>query len=386
MTCNVFNNYLKFLKDNSIETLEQLSDILCNEYYMKFIQIDKHICTFISTNFCNSSSFIIQLFDGIIYQKTSKTVNIQRPVYLPEFIQTIEIKDVYKFPLNTQHVHFYSVDSMTMVKVFYACSSWKVMDDKLAHIFNEICLRYKFNYRQLLNKNYIYLFYIKHRDLIPIFKNFKPEIYLFRIFSRDNFSKINVSGIEERSLSMIPALTLHVIPTKYQLYSILESENICSFIIDIHNHTEHRKIYQVSSIVYKQLLKFCPVILKYGCTYQLYLKIKKELPPSKQRYYLNYFNLKKLDNVFHEMIAELNDDYVDKYVNKELPRYSLNHYFLEHKLEILYRIHFVHLQTNKCISDLDIQRIFLYMLDQKIAIEFLQQFHQLYGVGNKLIF
>ena len=375
--------YEEFLQDYSLNSLEELIDILCHTYRMKFVQMGFEICSFRCTNFSDPLCCIVQLFDGILLQYDNN-VQGHKPIYFQPYTQPLQLKDIYQFPLSITHLEFYSVDCMVLFKVVYIQSQWRIFADiegnrkiyispsQCALIFTECCVRYNFEYDKMLNQNNVYLFYIRHQNLMPLHQSCRPQIHLFRVYSRQTYDEVTAPTLP------IPDLTLHIIPTKYDLHAILEAPSPCSFIIE---SKEHQQRYQISSVIYTQLLRFCPIMLynvgNENYEYEVYLKIKKEFPKQKQGYFLKYFHLQKLDSVFEQLIVELYDEYVDKYVNKDMSGYDVNHHCLENKLEILYKIHFVHLQTNVCILENDVQRIYLYMFDNNIAINLLKQFHKL---------
>ena len=217
------------------------------------------------------------------------------------------------------------------------------------------------------------MFYLKHRELIAMHTSYTPEMYLYAMYCRDTFCTIIP---HESKTTKISLLTIHCIPTKYQLYDIVNasSANVCEFLIEIVGENGGKKLSQLSSGTYCELLKFS----KYTDEYDKYFKIKQDTKngTKEQKRYLEYFKLNSLDKLFKQMICEFYEKYVATYVNKLHSDEDIDiTTSLEHKYRILFEIHFIHLQTNKPIFKCDVERIFLYIIESEIIIESLKQLH-----------
>jgi hypothetical protein len=136
------------------------------------------------------------------------------------------------------------------------------------------------------------------------------------------------------------------------------------------------KILKIGSNTYYQLLRFA----KHVDEYDRYFKIKQNTKNNtkEQTQYLNHFKLNKLNKLFRQMVSDFYEKYVATYVNKlNVDDDDEIIGSLEHKYRMLFEIHFIHLQTNKPIFKIDVERLFLYIIDSQVIIDSLKQLYDL---------
>lgn len=388
---NNYTKYLKFLRQHRIYNYNDLCDTICNEYHMKLLSLNyshNNLKMFIPTEFSEpfvNNNPIIQIIENMIFDITE---DIYQPIYLSDYVTKIVPDDIFCFPLNIEHYSFFSTTNMCLFYVFYHEKKWRIISDyhqslyfltnKVSYtkIFNECCTSNKFNYKKILCKKYVYLFYVKHRQLISLHCSYNHEIYFYRMYCREKYC--NISSLFKDFCTNLESLTTNIFSTKYDFYDIIDPNhhNICEFIIEKTYSDKTRSLCKIATNAYMDLLKFSKYTTN---TYEKFLKIKQDTPTNskEQKQYLEYFRLTKLDKIFKEMICDFYDKYVDTYVNKidHNNNNSIMNTNIEHKYRILFEIHFIHLQTNKPIFKCDVERIFLYILDQNIIIDSLQQFY-----------
>lgn len=379
--------YTNFLKNASIKDFNELCTVLVNKYHMKVVSLSythKNLKMFVSTSFADENDPIVQLHEYMIIDITKDVKNI---VYCHDYTEKIKPSDVFNFPLNIEHFAFFTTTNMVLFIVFFYDKKWRIVADYYdsqyfiinesfyTEIFNECCVQNNFKYSKTLDKTYTYLFYLKHKSLISLHDSFRSEIYFYRMYCREKYCNISHLFYDQN----VQPLTIHIFENKYQFYDIIAAKNanICRFIIDKKPAiASSNTVYAISSCTYQNLLIFA----RYAHIYDKFLKIKQETQTDskEQKMYLQYFKFTKLDKIFKQMISDFYDKYFDTYVNK-IDSNLMKNVFIEHKNRILYEIHFIHLQTNKPVFKADVERIFLYIIDQIVIIECLQTYHALYG-------
>lgn len=340
---NLIEKYNKFLIDNNIYTFESL------KYFLKDFDIkeeNNYIIINIKDN-TNLDKDIHYIFNGLIIYK----LNIFKILcYSGDYQKKITIKEVKKiFNFNLDNIKFYQLYNGIFIRLFFSFDKWIISTkDELninntniiSNLFNEICIQINYDYKKLLDKNYIYTFLLNNEIKSLIHINTFKSLTFEEVNMNININKT----IEVKIKNMTNLLDICKYTNKNQ--------NIIGFLIqDIKNNKKYR-VYTENFIYLSYLSCDEPDIIK------RYIKLKrKSLIDEYIRYYQDYDSLfKLLDVLFESLVEYFYKSYVDtKIFKKEKLPQELELY----EEDILYKIHGVYLALRVNTSKLTVKQILL---------------------------
>lgn len=379
--------YHKFLQDFCICNLDDLTYVLVEERCMKLSKIDGNIIQFLFTDFCDCNDNIVKLFHNSLFYNEG---GVKKPLFLDTFVENLTVNDIFGFSLDMSEYSVFAIESAVRFIVFWCNNQWNILlsdngtinatnathATNATELFTETCEQNRIDIDKMLQKKFTYVFYVQHRDLNPLYTQFRSRLYLFQVYDIESFcyndSLVKMDGFDR--------LTVNMIPTKYDLHQICSNiydATICDFLIEMPDKKQCR----ISNWLYKSVLKFSEFKAD---KFKLFLRIKQttlEMDANQSQQILQFFGLQLLDKTFAEMVSVMYQNYLSIYANG-VSHYSedvLSPLFpIMHKQQILCQIHYFHLQIDKKMYVNDIKNMFLFIFDEKITLDLLRDFFKLH--------
>ena len=365
--------YLNFLERKNIDSFDKLCDVLCFSPY-NFNLIKKHKWKmFTKTEFTNIDDKQKRFLDKIVFDNDG---NINKPLFInKKLIKKTCSLIKSDFPVSIENQIVYFGGKSVLIKLFEYEGKWYIVEDdylrdvtyinskfNLFKIFEDCCKQNKFNYKNELDKKYVYYFFITDRRVNHLHRSFTSALQLFKVFDRKTFLEIKL----DIDLSC-PSVLQTVIPTKYQFSRLIHFPNhIGTYIIEKDN-----ELHVCYTCFYEDLLILNDLYyIKNIFTRFIVLKKNKKLEEFNKYFFYDSEKMRNLNNAFNTIVNILYESYYEIYVNG---REDINNNNQNIVREILFEINLLYLQTNIPISKNIIEMCLLFLTHKYILTTLLKR-------------
>ena len=359
---NSMNKYYSFLKENNINSYEELKVKVESDPYKLKVKEDKskvNLAIIFNNHESNLNEELVLFFNGVIINKQTLKIVCYT------FDKCLE-DNVFDERLLENELYIEPAFEGTLIRVYYAENSWNISTKKMINAhnarwvsnksFGDLFLElFDVNMLSTFNKDYCYSFLMSHNDNNVVLKY--DSNFLIHIATVDLVQNIEVNvniGIQKNNSMKIENTSKeYLIPYIEELKN--NSYNTEAGFIFINSAFRRQKINKRNYIKYREL---------WGNTNNRlfrYLHLRKNNDLLME--YLNYFtcdkdNFLKYEHYLMSISTFILDIYRNRHMTKKIQKVP---FYIK---DIIYKIHGMYLQTKNKVVFKDVN-VLLYELDEK---------------------
>ena len=367
-----YSEYLDFLHLHHITSHDVLQQYVRDTYQMSIQKLsdDSTLYRIMSSSF--TKDLDVPLLCGLILDSKS---NVNIPVFFDESHIHMKPIELFNLPLNLNNWTIYLINGMVKCVLIKQASSWECISSH--QDTRQIMKVFQYNfpqYQTVLNAQHVYVFYVGHNFLNQMYNCNYSCVRLFKIFNRSDYKEVELDGLT----CHVQSLTQTEFSTKYALCDFMNNKDLPRQILLI-DETDQKK-HMVANTKFRALQSTCNMC-NFIDPYKKFFSLLKDVSQEDIDEYLLYFSnekffFKSFTSMFRTVVSRVFHSYLDLYVEKKQSS-CLDTCKIKNKSEILYKIHQIHLQTNKKISKKDIKRFLLNGIDDNKIISFIKDFHKI---------